>query len=386
VSAFPVDSIATLPGTGWLADRRAQAAGHLADAALPSTDDDVWRYSRIDELDLERLTATATTTTVDHGDLGRARVLRGDDLEAGLLGELPESAHALGWMRHALLVDPVVIDVPAGVTVPDPIIVRHQGAPDGGASAVRLVVRAAADSDVKVVEVFEGGGDGVLLPATELILESSARLGYVGAQLLGLQAWSLATLDLQVHAQATAKAGLLGFGGDYTRLRTDCHLLGRGASGDLLAAFFGDGDQTLDYRTFQDHVAEDTTSNLLFKGAVSDRSRSIYTGLIRVGKGARGTNAFQTNRNLKLSEDAWAESIPNLVIENNDVHCSHASAVGPIDEEQRFYLESRGVPTVVAERLIVAGFFAEVLDQLPAHDLREQLDARVSEKLRAVLT
>ncbi len=105
---------------------------------------------------------------------------------------------------------------------------------------------------------------------------------------------------------------MVGFGGDYARLRTDCHLVGRGATGDLAAAFFGDGDQTLDYRTFQDHVAEDTTSNLLFKGAVSDRSRSIYTGLIRVGKGARGANAFQTNRNLKLSEGAWAESIPNL--------------------------------------------------------------------------
>ena len=236
------------------------------------------------------------------------------------------------------------------------------------------------------IEVFEGGGDGLLLPTTDLLVGPSARVGYVGAQLLGPQAWSLGTLELHIESQATAKAAMVGFGGDYARLRTDCHLIGRGATGDLAAAFFGDGDQTLDYRTFQDHVAEDTTSNLLFKGAVSDRSRSIYTGLIRVGKGARGTNAFQTNRNLKLSEDAWAESIPNLVIENNDVHCSHASAVGPIDEEQRFYLESRGVPTVVAERLIVAGFFAEVLDAMPAPLLRDQLDAIVSAKLQAVLT
>jgi Fe-S cluster assembly protein SufD len=178
---------------------------------------------------------------------------------------------------------------------------------------------------------------------------------------------------------------LAGFGGDYTRVRTDCRLVGRGATGDLLAAYFGDGDQTLDYRTFQDHLAPDTTSNLLFKGTVSDRSRSVYTGLIRVAKGARGTNAFQTNRNIKLSEEAWAESVPNLQIENNDVHCSHASAVGPIDEEQRFYLESRGVPTPVAERLIVAGFFAEVFDRLPADDLRATLDAAVADKLTAVL-
>ena len=185
-------------------------------------------------------------------------------------------------------------------------------------------------------------------------------------QQLDRAAWAIGTLDIDAQQEANVTVGLAGFGGDYARLRTDCRLVGRGASGTLLAAYFGDGDQTLDYRTFQDHAAPDTTSNLLFKGAVSDRSRSVYTGLIRVAKDARGTNAFQTNRNIKLSDDAWAESVPNLQIENNDVHCSHASAVGPIDEEQRFYLESRGVPTRVAERLIVAGFFAEVFDAFPA--------------------
>ena len=247
------------------------------------------------------------------------------------------------------------------------------------------MVRAGADSEVRVVEVFEGGGAGLLLPATSITLAGAARVGYVGVQQLDRAAWSVGTLDIEADAQASVTAGLAGFGGDYTRVRTDCRLVGRGATGDLLAAYFGDGDQTLDYRTFQDHVAPDTTSNLLFKGAVSDRSRSVYTGLIRVAKGARGTNAFQTNRNIKLSEEAWAESVPNLQIENNDVHCSHASAVGPIDEEQRFYLESRGVPTRVAERLIVAGFFAEVFDRLPANDLRPALDAAVAAKLSAVL-
>ena len=108
--------------------------------------------------------------------------------------------------------------------------------------------------------------------------------------------------------------------------------------------YFGDGDQMLDFRTLQDHRAPDCTSDLMFKGVVDDRSHSVYSGMIRVRPEGRGTNAFQTNRNIKLSEDAWAESVPNLEIENNDVRCSHASTVGPIDVEQRFYLESRGVP------------------------------------------
>src|SRR4029079_18633541 len=108
---------------------------------------------------------------------------------------------------------------------------------------------------------------------------------------------------------------------------------------------------------------------------------SVYTGLIRVEKEARGTNAFQTNRNVKLSDDAWAESVPNLEIENNDVHCSHASTVGPVAEEQRFYLESRGVPPQVADRLILAGFFDEVVRRLPEAGLPAAVRARINEKL-----
>jgi len=128
-------------------------------------------------------------------------------------------------------------------------------------------------------------------------------------------------------------------------------------------------------------VAPKTTSDLLFKGAVEDDARSVYTGLIHIGKQAKGSAAFQTNRNIKLSEGAWAESVPNLDIENNDVRCSHASAVGPIDEEQRFYLESRGVPPAVAERLIVLGFFAEVIERLPVPAVAAELRQQVSDKL-----
>jgi Fe-S cluster assembly protein SufD len=166
-------------------------------------------------------------------------------------------------------------------------------------------------------------------------------------------------------ADATLTSSHVALGGDYARSRTDCRLIGKGATGNLQAIYFGENEQTLDFRTFQKHDAPKTTSNLLFKGAVDDHSRSVYTGLIKVEKVATGTNAFQTNRNLKLSEHAWAESVPNLEIETNDVKCSHASTVGPVDLEQLFYLESRGVPTDVAERLVVAGFFQEVLEAFP---------------------
>jgi Fe-S cluster assembly protein SufD len=137
----------------------------------------------------------------------------------------------------------------------------------------------------------------------------------------------------------------------------------------------------LDFRTFQDHNAPNTTSNLLFKGVVDDASRAIYTGLIRVSEDAPGTVAFQTNSNIKLGAESWAESVPNLEIETNDVKCSHASTVGPIDEEQRFYLETRGVPPHVADQLIVAGFFDEVIADLPIKTTETSLRAAIAQKL-----
>src|SRR5262249_15008385 len=140
-------------------------------------------------------------------------------------------------------------------------------------------------------------------------------------------------------------------------------------------------DQMLDFRTLQDHDAPHTRSDLLFKGAVEDRARSVYSGLVRLRPTARRADARQSNRNLVLTEGAGAESIPNLEIEANDVRCSHASAVGPIDDDQRYYLESRGIPPAEAERLIVLGFFDDVFMRLPVPALRTPLRRAVIDKI-----
>jgi Fe-S cluster assembly protein SufD len=137
----------------------------------------------------------------------------------------------------------------------------------------------------------------------------------------------------------------------------------------------------LDFRTLQDHAAPRTRSDLLFKGAVEDEARSVYSGLVRLRREAQKANAFQTNRNLVLTEGASAESIPNLEIEANDVRCSHASTVGPIDDDQRYYLETRGVPPATAERLIVLGFFEDVFARLPVPALATPLRRAVDEKV-----
>jgi Fe-S cluster assembly protein SufD len=380
----------------------------------------VWRYSRIDELDLDEFApvdeapgpglpgpvdaildalgdGSSGVVVLRNGHLVHLELdepLAGRGVRLGLAADHPEGEALLGSPStpvdvFAALNDvhagsPVILDVPAGVVVPDPVLVVDwvDGAADGRAVFSRLVVRLGADAEARVVE-WHGSEDVVALtvPVAELHAGPAARLRYASVQDRGPRVWQIAQQRSRGEADATVTASQVALGGSYARTRAECELVGRGATGRLRAVYFGEGDQMLDFRTFQDHVAPDCTSDLLFKGAVGDQSRSVYTGLIRVRKGAKGTNAFQTNRNIKLSDGAWAESVPNLEIENNDVRCSHASTVGPVDEEQRFYLESRGVPTGVAERLIVSGFFDEVVDQLPLPELVQVVRQRIDERL-----
>ena len=239
----------------------------------------------------------------------------------------------------------MLIHVPRGVVVDRPIVVTHHAAGTGSAAFPRLVVRVDDNAQAEVLDHHTSDDDDLLVcPVVELDVAPAGRLGYLNVQELGTATWQIGSQLARAERDATLTAANAAFGGAYARTRSDTRLVGRGAHGDLLALYFGEAEQTLDFRTYQDHVAPDTTSNLLYKGVIAGEAKSIYTGLIRVRPDARGTNAFQTNRNLKLSDAAWAESVPNLEIENNDVRCSHASTVGPVDEDQRFYLESRGVP------------------------------------------
>jgi Fe-S cluster assembly protein SufD len=356
----------------------------------------VWRYSRIDELDLERYRpappADGDRSVIDLGLDGAVQELRlvngyasAAAAASPLSGpaDVQPSDDAFVDLNLAFAPEPQAIEVPAGKTLTAPIVIRHTIEGEDLFAFPQTLVKAGRGSQAVVVEVFESdeATTACSVPLTRLQVEQGAHLTFLTVQQLGQHTWQLANQISSVAQDASLVSAALVLGGDYARLRTDCRLEGRGAAGDLLSAYFGEEQQHLDFRTFQDHRAPDTTSNLLFKGAVGGHSRSVYTGLIRVRKDARGTNAFQTNRNLKLSEHAWAESVPNLEIENNDVRCSHASTVGPIDDESRFYLESRGVPPAVAERLIVAGFFDEVLARVPLDALREHVRAGIGVKL-----
>jgi Fe-S cluster assembly protein SufD len=377
--AFSPDAARTFPQP-WPAERAAAAERAVA-AELPTTAEEIWRYSRIEDLDLAGFVPGRPATTIEGANWLVVDLAAATKPPEVIDGPAPDVFADL----NMAFMTPLVVQVPAGQLVPEPVVIEHVVGGEGAATAAfpRLIIDAGADSQVTVIERFtSAAGERVLaVPVVQVRAGAAARVNYIGINELDDAAWQIGHQQAIGDRDSTINLGTVALGGHYARVRTECRVVGPGASTRQIALYFAGGEQMHDFRTIQDHDAPHTTSDLLFKGAVQDSARSVYTGLIRIRPHARGTSAFQTNRNLTLSEGAWAESVPNLEIETNDVKCSHASTVGPIDPEQRFYLESRGIPTPIAERLVVLGFFDEILDQLPVGPLADRLRTQVSAKL-----
>lgn len=393
---------AALGGPEWLVARREAAHDELVASGLPDASEEVWRYSPIGELDLDGRALAGDTFLQEVPALGAGVVLNvvaghpGEFGEApegvrfSLLSEHPEAESLLGRLatsedpvvalNTSAFADGVVIDIAPNAVVPAPILVLHHLG--GGASFPRLIVRVGRGAEAEVVECALGGDASTLnVPVTELFVEDAANLAYGALKDLGDGGWHLATVKAEVGQDATLTQLTAGLGGAYDRIRTDVALIGRGANSVLRSTFLGTDSQVHDLRTVQDHRAPRTNSDLLCKGAVDDEAHSIYTGVIRVRHGAVRSDANQTNTNLLLSTEARADSVPNLDISENDVRCSHASSVGPLDEDQRYYLESRGVAPEGAERLLVRGFFRDLLDRStlvgPAAWVRAEIETRL---------
>lgn len=423
-TAFTAETSRALDGPDWLAQRRAAAFERLAGVEWPTSSEEVWRYSRIDSFDLDRYRPTPYDEIGPPGDekapgggpvaaeagehaglvvVRDGRVVHHEvdpQLEAkgvricelatceeadvaDVLGRAAdESPDAFTTLHDAFLAGGAFIRVPAGVVVERPIVVLHWSDGDGLASFPHTVVDAQESSEVTVLDRFSSADTDHLVDAVvELLLGDGAVVRYLSIQDHGPRTWHIGFQRAHLGRDADLSSSAVALGGDYARLRSETFLAGQGANSDQLAVYFGDGTQMLDFRTLQDHDAPRTTSNLLFKGAVEDDARSVYSGLVRLRPDAQKAVAHQTNRNLVLTDGAGAESIPNLEIEADEVQCTHASAVGPIDEEQLYYLESRGVRPSDAQRLIVLGFFDDVFNRLPVPSLVDTLRRSVHEKV-----
>jgi Fe-S cluster assembly protein SufD len=294
----------------------------------------------------------------EHGDLVRKYFMR----EEAILGGSKFAALHASQVRAGTF-----IYVPRGVEISVPVETFHWLHGDGGSCFPHTLIVAEPMSKVTVVDYFESADDkvpGFACGVNDLWVGEGACVNYVCAQ-----GWSERTLAVQINStvvarDASAKALTLNLGGEHVRTESVSHLRGQGGRSDMLAVTVADQKQEVDQRTFQIHEAPNTSSDLLYKNALDDEARTIFSGLIRVSPGAHKTDAYQKVRNLLLSDEAEANSMPGLEIEADDVRCTHGATSGQIEEEELFYLLSRGIPMKDAQRLIVHGFLDEVLERL----------------------
>ena len=297
---------------------------------------------------------------------------------------VPAEEGKFAALNAALWSDGIFLYVPKGVQLELPVRVTCWLSEAGTAYFSRVLIVAEAQSQVSYVdEVLSDDFESQTYTSTavELIAREGARVQYVAVQRLGRGAFYQSMQRTLAQRDSKLDTLNVALGASVTRVDLNARLLGPGANSDMLGLYFGDDDQHFDFNTSQDHVAEHTSSDLLYKGALDGASRAAFRGIIRVLPGAQGTDAYQTNRNLLLSPESRADSLPNLEIEADDVKCSHGATVGQLDDEAKFYLMSRGLSLIQAERLVVLGFLGEVLAKLPLGGVVDKVTRVIEQKL-----
>jgi Fe-S cluster assembly protein SufD len=317
------------------------------------------------------------------GDLDEAAAEHPDLIERYLHDLVPLDRTRFTALHAAFRTGGTFLHVPRDTKVDLPLQTLTYVDADGAAVFPHTLIVVEAGAEVTFIERYASPdlqrafSDAI----TEIYVGDGAHVRYAAIQDWGAGVTHLGIQRVRVGRDAEFRTLSVGFGADLARTETEVLLAEPGGFSEQLGVFFADGKQHFDHRSIQDHVASNCTSDLLYKGALRDESRAVYSGWVYVRPGAQKTDAMQTSRNIVLSERAKADAIPNLEIEANDVKCGHAASVGPVDEETVFYLQSRGIPADEAERLIVSGFFQEVLDRVQIQEVREGAEAAIDAEL-----
>lgn len=424
-TTFDERALASLPEVaGFTGQLRKEAFDAFTTLPMPSQSTEEWRYTDLSTFELDHAPFTGGAGPEDvnrHGVLAAAG--RGE--RAGLqiqlnsqvistqratglvdkgvwFGDLDEAAAGHPDLIERYLHDLVPLDrtrftalhaafrtggtflhVPRDTKVDLPLQTLTYVDADGAAVFPHTLIVVEAGAEVTFIERYASPdlkrafSDAI----TEIYVGDGAHVRYAAIQDWGAGVTHLGIQRVRVGRDAEFRTLSVGFGADLARTETEVLLAEPGGFSEQLGVFFADGKQHFDHRSIQDHVASNCTSDLLYKGALRDESRAVYSGWVYVRPGAQKTDAMQTSRNIVLSERAKADAIPNLEIEANDVKCGHAASVGPVDEETVFYLQSRGIPADEAERLIVSGFFQEVLDRVQIQEVREGAEAAIDAEL-----
>ena len=398
----------------WWLDRKRQAYARFEALPMPTRNDEAWRFSTLSGVSLGGFApgaasslpvprtpeiaalASAAALTFLNGRLVEATPASAALADRGVVVSSLRDALArqpallrehfmaqpqklgsakFAALHEAFVEDGAFIHVPKGVEIDSPIVVVH--AASGGNTAVfpHTLVIAGDQSRVTVVDYFVSadGGRQFACGANDLYAGHGARLTYTAAQNWSAQALSLQFNSTVVRRDAKVQSLNVHLGARQARHESLSQLQAPGGFSEMLAVTVARGANEFDQRTLQIHQAPNTKSDLLYKNALLDKSRTIFSGLIIVDPDAQKTDAYQSNRNLMLSDDAESNSLPGLEIQANDVRCTHGATSARIDAEQEFYLKARGIPPKAANELLIFGFFEEVLSRLENEDLHEAL-------------
>jgi Fe-S cluster assembly protein SufD len=385
---------------------REQALERYRALPLPTTSDEHWRFTDLRGFDPEAFSvngAQAAGTGASMLEIDAAAIA--EATEGGVeivrspegitfapledherLGTLVEATDKLTAHNAALWKHGLLVHVPAGVELEKPLYVRTGNAMPGGAHFWRLLVVAEKGARFTLIEEHASSApdlESYSNAVSEIFVEQGAKLEFVSIQNLSHETWHFATHRATVARDAELDWVAGGFGSRKGKVTIENDLAGSGATSRVTGAYFADGEQHLDYDTLQSHLAPNTTSDFAFKGVLRDKARAVWRGMIKVAKDAQRTNAYQENRNLLLSPDAHADSIPGLEILANDVRCTHGATVSQVNRDELFYCMARGLSREEAQLLIVRGFYQEIFDRIELEPVRDALQSVLEARLLA---
>ncbi len=380
---------------GWLAERRSASFDLFEKLDLPDPKGEEWRYTDVRKFDFDRFSAPEPHASappisdelaakgVVVADLWTAARDHADLLKDHFFTDVPVDEHKFTALHGAFYSDGLFVYVPRGVEIELPIeTVRTVEA--GGSIFPHTTIVVDEQASVTLVDRFTSGelsGPALCTSVVEIEARRGALVNYISLQEWGHQVHHFQTQRFTGGRDTELRSLAVNLGSAFARTQVESVLEGEGSFSEMLGLYFADSDQHFAQRTLQSHNAPHATSDLLYKGAVKDRSRSEYSGLIKVMPGAQGTDAYQANRNLELTEGAIARSIPQLEIEANEVRCTHGATVAPVEEEHLFYLMTRGIDRVTAQKLVVFGFFGDVLDRIRVPEVRDRLSQAIAAKV-----
>ena len=392
-----VDSLDQLQGEpGWLRERRESALATFERLPAPSRTDEEWRrtdvsrldlgqFSKLEHLDGQKLILPeALPKGVILEPLRVAAEKHRDLVEPRLFSLVHADRDRFAALHAALFTGGTFLYVPDGVEVERPIVGQHFSHEAGTSVLPHTLIVAGKNAKFDYLDEYIAEKDdesGYRSGSAEIFLGEGSQVGYVAVQKWGRNVWHFSDQRAELLKDASLRLFNVTLGGKFSKSRVEASLAGEGSNAELKAIYFASGQQFFDFHTLQDHRVGNTRSDLLFKGALQDVARTVYAGLIRIEKHAARSDAYQANRNLVLSDKAKATSIPMLEIDNNDVRCTHGATVGPVDPEHLFYLRSRGIPEATAKRMLIQGFFGDVLDRIPFEHARKLVETELESRI-----